>query len=81
VVPHVRPTVWATRWLALGVDLQVPIALWRPRFGIDDFPDRDLLVVRRVGFRFGLALELVFVSTREKFLDGRRTSRARRDPG
>lgn len=76
VVPHVRPTVRATSWLAFGLDLQLPIALTRPRFGIADFPDSDLLRVGRVGFRFGLAVELVFVSNDPNFF-----GRQRRRPG
>jgi hypothetical protein len=58
-VPAFRPTVRATRWLALGLDLQLPVALWRESFIVEDF-GQDLLQVGPVGFRFGLALEIIF---------------------
>jgi hypothetical protein len=69
-VPAFRPTVRATRWLALGLDLQLPVALWRESFVVEDF-DQDLLQVGPVGFRFGLGLELIFFDESDR-------SRARR---
>ncbi len=62
ITPHARPMVRATPWLALGVDVQAPLALLRPRFTVDDFED-DLLRVDPAGFRFGLAVEVTFVDT------------------
>ena len=59
VTPHVRPTLRATRWLGLGLDIQAPVALSRPRFAIDDFED-DLVRIGGLGLRFGLVIELLF---------------------
>lgn len=55
VVPHAQPTLWATPWLGVGVHLEVPIALTRPRFGVDDFSG-DLAQVPAVGLRCGLGI-------------------------
>lgn len=58
IVPSLQPTVWATRWLGLGVHVEAPISLLRPRFGIDDFAGTDLVRIGSVGARFGLSVEL-----------------------
>ncbi|MEX1365327.1 MAG: hypothetical protein AB1Z98_19520 [Nannocystaceae bacterium] len=59
LVPHVRPTVWVTRWLGLAAAIELPIALLRPTFAIDDFP-APLVVVGPAGARAGLSIELRF---------------------
>jgi hypothetical protein len=60
VVPAAQPTLWATRWLGIGLHVEAPISILRPRFGIDDFTGQDLLRVGPVGFRFGLSIEAKF---------------------
>lgn len=67
LVPHAQPTLWATPWLGLGLHVEAPIALLRPRFGIDDFDD-DLVRIGPVGFRFGLSIEV-------RFFDEKRAAR------
>lgn len=59
LVPHAQPTLWATPWLGLGLHVEAPIALLRPRFDIDDFED-DLVRIGPVGLRFGLSIEVRF---------------------
>jgi hypothetical protein len=39
--------------------LEIPVALVRPRFGVDGL-DGDLLQAGSLGIRFGLAVELLF---------------------
>jgi hypothetical protein len=58
VVPQFRPSVHATRWLALGLDLQLAVALRRARFDVDDYPETPLVHVDPLGFRFGVSIEI-----------------------
>lgn len=58
-LPQARLTVWAWPWLGVGPSLELPLALTRPRFSIDDFR-ADLVQVDPVGLRLALAIELVF---------------------
>ncbi|MCA9706136.1 MAG: hypothetical protein KDK70_09835, partial [Myxococcales bacterium] len=59
LVAHVRPTVWVTRWLGLGAAVELPVALLRPSFVIDDYTE-PLVHVGPAGVRVGLSIALAF---------------------
>lgn len=58
-VPHVR-ALWFPTWrVGFGPALEVPIALTRPRFRIDD-AEGDFVRAGSLGVRVGLAVEVAF---------------------
>lgn len=58
-VPHVRPSFRVTPWLGVGLAIEAPVALVRPRFAVDDFAS-DLLRVGPIGLGLGLSIEVIF---------------------
>jgi hypothetical protein len=67
-VPAVRALWFPIRAFGFGLVLEMPIALTRPRFVIDDVAGQ-IVDFRRIGARVGLVLEVVF------FDENRRTRR------